>query len=538
MMFSVGRGIVFVLLGLSLMGCVADSGSAPVKLPITASERCENLQLSRYMPHASLETVRMVPADETTGAPPMCEIAGRISPNEASTIGVVYRFPVIWNHKIVGLGGGGFAGNVRLDAALPALIKGYATMQTDTGHAAAEPWNTVWAVEEDGTPNVEGLIDFGYRAVHEMTVLGKDLAMAYYGQLPARSYFQGCSQGGRQGMVAAQKYPQDFDGIIAGAPAFNDVARVSMSLISRAFLAENAKLSVSQIQLVNRAALGACDGEDGLVDGIVSFPDACSWNPQELLCAPGTSGDECLLPAQVAAVQSAYSDKRNADGKIVAYGLARGSELSSFPWFMALDQDSQLETGYYNFASAAGFPPDVDFRTNDVIASHEAQKDSLFDRIYTADNPDLSEFVKGERKLLLWHGWYDQLLPPEPLIDYYQEALEVSDQRLLANSSPRKSEESVQLFTAIGVSHCLGGAGPSTFDGLAVIDAWVESGEKPTRIVATQPPPAMAAHARALLGELPRLTPDTMTRPLCPWPQLPQYDGEGRPETAESFVCR
>ena len=538
MMVSAGRVLVFVLLGLAPTGCAADPDTASDTLPIPASEKCENLQHSWKKPHTRLEAARMLPADVTTGAPQICEVAGRISPNETSTIGVVYRFPVEWNHKIVGLGGGGFAGNVRLDAALPALIKGYATMQTDTGHAATEPWNTAWAVEEDGSPNVEGLIDFGYRAVHEMTVLGKDLAETYYGQLPAKSYFQGCSQGGRQGMVAAQKYPQDFDGIIAGAPAFNDVARVSMSLISRAFLAENAKLSVPQIQLVNSAALAACDGEDGAVDGIISMPDACSWDPQELLCAGGVSGDDCLSPAQVAAVQSAYSDKRDMNGKIVAYGLARGSELSSFPWFMALDQDSQLETGYYNVASAAGFPTDTDFSTNDVIASHAAQKDSLFDRIYTADNPDLSEFVKEEGKLLLWHGLYDQLLPPEPLIDYYQEALEVTDQRLLAKSSSRKAEESVQLFTAIGVSHCLGGAGPSTFDGLAVIDAWVESGEKPVRIVASQPPPAMAALARALMGELPRLTPDSMTRPLCPWPQLPRYDGEGSLEIAANFVCR
>lgn len=519
-------------------GCAAHHDFDSKSADITLSEKCGSLGQAGRFKKTSVSSAALFPADEVSGAPEICEVTARVSPNEASTIGVVYRFPSNWNHKVVGLGGGGFAGNVRLDAAIPALMDGYATMQTDTGHPAAEPWNTEWAVETDGSPNVEGLIDFGYRAVHEMAVLGKGMAEAYYGQPPARSYFQGCSQGGRQGMVASQKYPQDFDGIIAGAPAFNDVSRVSMSLISRAFLPQNAKLSDDQIQLVNKAALNACDGTDGTIDGIVTQPDACSWDAQELLCRADQGVGECLSPAQVAAVRSAYSDKPGPDGRTAAYGLARGSELSSFPWFMALEQDSQLETGYQNFAAAAGLPSDTDFNTNDVIASHEMQKGSLFDQLYVADNPDLSEFVKGGGKLILWHGLYDQLLPPEPLIDYYEKMLQVTSASLASGPSTRKVEDSVQLFTAVGVSHCFGGAGPSTFDGLSVLDAWVEQGMKPTRIVATQPPPELAAMISTMMGDLPRQTPDTLTRPFCPWPELPRYSGEGDVNDSGNFVCQ
>lgn len=538
-MISIRNILLITFLCRLLSGCAAYSVPESNSSEVAFTERCENLGRSGQFHQTTVRSTRLLSPDQNSGAPEICEIVASISVNAASTIGVVYRFPSDWNQKIVGLGGGGFAGNVRLDASLPALIQGYATMQTDTGHSATEPWNTEWAVRDDGSTNVEGLIDFGHRSVHEMTVLGKTMADVYYGGAPKRSYFQGCSQGGRQGMVASQMYPQDFDGIISGAPAFNDVSRVSMSLISRAFLPEAAKLSASQISQVNAAALAACDGLDGVGDGIISNPDACSWDPEELVCQGGGEAGACLSASQVAAVRSAYSDKRDPDGDVAAFGLARGSELSSFPWFMALKQDSQLETGYQNFASAAGFPTDTDFNTNDVIASHEAQKGSLFDQLYVADNPDLSEFVKEGGKLILWHGLYDQLLPPEPLIAYYQDMMRVTSETLAAESGlVGKVEDSVQLFTAVGVSHCLGGAGPSTFDGLAVLDAWVEQDAKPTRIVATQPPPAMAAMISSMMGELPRQTPDTMTRPLCPWPSLPQYIGEGRIEDAQNFECR
>jgi len=525
---------ILVTSGVVLLAACAGSDVSKLGKPVTevSAAKCNGFTSTERLAGTNVQTVRYVPSNEPAGVPGFCEIVANVSPAESSHIGMVYRFPGNWNGKIVGLGGGGFAGNVRFETALPALVAGYATMQTDTGHAATEPWNTEWAVRKDGSPNEEGLTDFGHRAVHEMTLLGKSLAEQYYGVAPKRAYFQGCSQGGRQGMVASQMYPQDFDGIISGAPAFNDVSRVGMSLISRAFLPDAAKLSTAQIRLVNAAALGACDRLDGVVDGIITEPDACSWDPQELACPSGTVADSCLSESQVIAVRSAYSNKRGPDGSVAAYGLARGSELSSFPWFMALKQDSQLETGYSNFAAAAGFPSDTDFNTNDVIASHEAQKGSLFDRLYVAANPDLSEFVGGGGKLILWHGLYDQLLPPEPLIGYYQKMLQVTSEKLTAEGSPARAKDSV------GVSHCLGGAGPSTFDGLAILDAWLEQDVKPTRIVATQPPPAMAAMISSMMGEMPRQTPDNMTRPLCPWPELPRYSGEGDVNASENFVCR
>lgn len=524
----------FVLIGLlSSVPAMsaAESARAPAaegaSVPVDAAARCGALAHSNRFAAFTVKSAALVTNGSGMPLPPFCEVVAQASPAPGSQIGMVFRLPINWNGKMLGLGGGGFAGNVTLMAALPGLARGYATFQTDTGHPSAMPWDTAWAVNPNGTPNTESLIDFGFRAVHETTQNAKTAVKAFYGSAQQYTYFQGCSQGGRQAIVASQRYPADFDGIIAGAPAFSDGARVSMSMISRAFRAPESKLSRPQIKLVNSAVLRACDGKDGAVDGIIDNPAQCNWDPAELSCKAGASGDSCLSAQRVTAVRSAYANHSGPDGKVIAYGLPRGSELSSFPWFIGLKQDSQVETGYVNFAPAAGFQRDTDWNSNDVLASHEAQKNSLFDLIYYAENLDISRFANRGGKLLIWQGMYDQLLPPWAFFDYYDAMRRVTAVQLASSGDKTRVEDAAQLFTAVGVAHCMGGPGPSDFDGLTALENWVEKGEKPTRLIAKAASPQMVSMAASFFNDVPNDRPLPNSRPMCPWPTLPHYNGRG-----------
>lgn len=531
-------GLYFSIAVMSAEGSIQAREAAGASVSGNPAAQCEALARPGRFAAFSVKSAILVTNDGGLRSPSFCEVVAQASPAPGSQIGMVFRMPVNWNGKILGLGGGGFAGNVTLMAAMQGLARGYATFQTDTGHPSAMPWDTAWAVNSDGTPSTQPLIDFGFRAVHETTENAKALVKEFYGQAQKYTYFQGCSQGGRQGMVASQRYPADFDGIIAGAPGFSDTARISMSLISRAFHAPESKLSRPQIKLVNNAVLRACDGKDGLTDGIINNPAQCRWDPAELTCNAGASGDSCLSPQQVTAVRSAYADHAGPDGKVIAYGLPRGSELSGFPWFLGLKEDSQKETGYDNFGPAAGLSRDTDWNSNDVLASHEAQKNSLFGMIYYAENPDISHFASRGGKLLMWHGMYDQLLPPQAFFDYYGAMRRVTAAQLAASGDRTTIDDAAQLFTGVGVAHCMGGQGPSDFDGLTALENWVEKGQKPMRLVAKAATPQMAAMAASFFNEVPAERPSPASRPLCPWPALPHYNGKGDPNDAANFSCK
>lgn len=502
-----------------------------------AASRCKQLTIEDDIVGLIIQSTRHVTQKIKQADPSYCEVIAKDVSEKGSSIGMIFRLPDRWNGKILGLGGGGFAGNLTLQSALPGLKRGYATFQNDTGHNSAMPWDTSWAKSDDGTANAIGLIDFGFRAVHIMTQSGKAVVKAYYAKQASRAYFQGCSQGGRQGLVEAQRYPQDYDGIISGAPAFTDHSRVSMAMIGRAFRAPGAALSEQKIKLVNQGALRACDATDGLKDGIITDPSRCKWDPRELLCRAEMENNSCLTQPQVEAVRSVYSDKKGPLGETLAYGLPRGSELATFPWYMALKQDTQVFTGYANFAAAAGIPENTDFSRNDVLADHYLQKNSLFGVTYLADNPDLAPYFGRGGKLLLWQGMYDLLIPPRPLVDYFEKMLRVTKTELAATGSRTDIDDSARLFLAPGVSHCMGGPGHSDFDALAVIEDWVEQGNPPSRIEADQPQPRMVEMAEALLKEIPAEIRPRGSRPLCAWPRLPRYQGNGDSNDARSFKC-
>ncbi len=244
-----------------------------------------------------------------------------------SKIGAVYRLPASWNGKV--LGGGGFAGNVRAEAAADGLSRGYAVIQNDLGHPSAGALDPSFAIDENGRRNVEGIVDFGHRATHLATVIGKRVAEERFGRAPQRAYWQGCSTGGRQGLAEVQRYPDDYDGVIAGAPVYTPVTYSNAMLRVQMFHARpESNLKPEHVPLIRDAVLAACDAKDGVADGILTDPRACTWDPAELQCpaSTGASGAACLSPPQVETVRKVYSGVRMRDGRYAAMPLMRGGE--------------------------------------------------------------------------------------------------------------------------------------------------------------------------------------------------------------------
>ena len=461
-----------------------------------------------------LESTTIVSAANTAsdGATPAhCEVHAAISPVAGSKIGAVYRLPAEWNGKVLGVGGGGFAGNVSTEAAADGLTRGYAVIQNDMGHPSASALDASFAVDAAGKRNVEGIVDFGHRATHLATVIGKQVAERFYGRAPARAYWQGCSTGGRQGLAEVQRYPDDYDGVIAGAPVYTPVTYSNAMLRVQMFHARpESNLRPEHVPLIREAVLAACDKDDGIADGILTDPRTCSWDPAELQCA-ASSGAACLSAAQVDTVRHAYSGTRMRDGRFAAMPLMRGGEsdwvarmigtpnqprgvnaLLGAP-FMAYIAVGDLK---YDFMT---YEPERDFRVLDGgIAAAEVHQ----------QNPNIAPFVQGGGKLLLWHGFNDPGPSPLSTIAYYEAVL----------AAVPASRDAVRLFLAPGVLHCAGGAGPDRFDALTALESWVERGVAPASLLATK-----------------RDSP--LSRPLCPYPALPRYRGAGDPNDAANFEC-
>jgi feruloyl esterase len=460
----------------------------------------------------------------TDALPAHCEIAATASPVEGSAIGMVYRLPETWNGKTLGLGGGGFSGDTSLRAAADGLARGYATMQTDTGHPLpASPMgvmNASWAMSDDGQPNWVLLEDFGHRAIHVMTELGHAVAARYYGRARERAYFLGCSTGGRQGMLETQRYPTDYDGVIAGAPILDLTIQSSGFLRGRLFSeAPERRLSQAQLASLNAAIVAACDPPDGVVDGVVSDETLCAFDPAELLCAADAPSATCLTPAQADAVRTLYEGIAIADGRVAAWGLMPGSETS---WGYATGGPGDPVMAQAKGAALFfGGPLDEADATPEVVLDRLAA--APFDALQSAGDPDLTAFVAAGGKLILHHGTLDALANPLATIDYYE--------RLLATTGPRIEgdvADHARLFVLPGTGHCGGGPGANTADWLGALEAWVEEGLAPDSILARRvaspfgPPPAADA--------------SELVRPLCAYPARARYRG-GDPNRAESFAC-
>ncbi|GAA0281736.1 tannase/feruloyl esterase family alpha/beta hydrolase [Alteraurantiacibacter aestuarii] len=478
------------LAALALASC-SDATPEPAALTMATAEDCANFDVSVLGGQDGSAT--WVEAAEEM--PAFCEISATLTPVEGSTIGVVYRLPEAWNGKLLGLGGGGWAGNVTIQAAGEGLAKGYATLQTDGGNAGTDVWANSWVAERPASAE-----DFSHRAVHEMTVAGKSVASSFYGREHDRAYFQGCSTGGRMALMEAQRYPTDYDAIIAGAPVYTLQVQTSAVFRNQTFAAGGGAggFSMEDLQLVQSSVLAMCDAADGLEDGIVNDPASCGWQPASLQCEAGKTAT-CLTAPQVTALQTIYDGVRASDGSWSMLPMRRGGE-AGWSLFVGTDGAGNDATGGGGLANLAPLffgSEKVSFSAF-TDANYLAVRASPFAAMYEAKDPDLSAFFANGGRLMLWHGESDPGPSPVGTLDYAQAVM----------AGNAAAAEQFRYFTLPGVGHCRGGPGADMVDYVSAMDDWVSSGEAPARLIGTK-------------------ADGSITRAHCAWPNVARFEGEG-----------
>ncbi|HWJ69926.1 MAG TPA: tannase/feruloyl esterase family alpha/beta hydrolase [Sphingobium sp.] len=446
--------------------------------------------------------------------PAFCRVQATLTPTSDSDIKVEVWLPAgDWNGKLVGIGNGIWAGSISYSEMAVTLAQGYAVVATDTGHTGTG-LTAEWAV---GHP--EKLVDFGYRAIHLMTVTAKAAIKDYYGRPTAYSLWNSCSTGGRQGLMAAARYPEDFDAISAKAPAnpMTDLMTQSMWAGYQSKRTANAALSPALLGLVHKAAVAKCDALDGLVDGLIEQPLACRFDPAVLACKPGQPSATCLNPDQVGTMKAIYggvTDPRT--GQQLLPGWPVGSEIQ-LAMLMMGDEPFPVATDYFRLL-VHGDQPGWDWKTMDYGRETQAARD-FGAQMLNVTPKDLDAFFARGGKLLLSHGWTDGLIPATNMVQFYQDLLAVTPKPV--------AEQQLRLFMVPGMDHCGGGEGASNYDTLGTIDAWANGGPAPERIIATRGGPAMPG--------APALPP--LSRPLCPFPQVAVYQKTGSKDDAASFAC-
>jgi tannase/feruloyl esterase len=444
-------------------------------------------------------------ADALRALPAFCRIAATLKPTSESEIKIEVWLPASgWNGKLQAVGNGAFNGSISYAALMSAVTRGYAAASTDTGHTGS---SASFALGQQ-----EKLIDFGWRAVHEMAGAAKTIVTAYYGSGPTYAYWNGCSAGGRQGMKEAQRFPDDFDGIIAGAPALDWTSRAAQAVGVAQHLEENAaaRLLAADRERLHRAVLDACDANDGVKDGLLENPGRCAFDPDALRCT-GSDDTSCLTAARVDTARLIYASMTNAATHRAVTGLERGSELG---WTDLGWTASARATGLDHFRFVVFRDPRWEFsqfnRDRDVARAEDVDAGTI-----NALDPNLTPFIRSRGKLIHYHGWSDPQISPGNSTQYYSRVLEALGGRTHVHDSYR-------LFMVPGMAHCGGGEGPNTFDMLAALEQWVEHGRAPDRII--------ASHSTNRVVD--------RTRPLCPYPEVAAYRGSGSINEASNFVCR
>ncbi|MCF7974148.1 MAG: tannase/feruloyl esterase family alpha/beta hydrolase [Phycisphaerae bacterium] len=472
------------------------AGSSPI---LTASQ-VEALTL----PDVRIETAVHHDGSESSGGIKVSHL------DMKGVIGGSIRFELLlpddWNGRFAMGGGGGLVGSIQ-NAARDSIHKGFATVGTDTGHQA-EGTDGSWALD-----NLEALVNFGHVAVHRTAEVSKAIMRAYYGKGPSKSYFIGCSRGGGQAMMEAQRYAQDFDGIVAGAPAFDwsGIAALFVHIAQTMYPDPNTLtktcLTLGDLDLLYAEIMTQADEQDGLKDGIIDDPTAVTFD------LSGVSG---LTDAQRAAVQAVYDGVSNENGMIYP-GFPISAEAGPGGWFAWLVGPIP---GRVNLSYAFGTnifkyfvfnDPDWDYSTYDF--AHWQTDTRLAGSVLNATDPNLDAFASRGGKLILWHGWSDPALPASATVAYYEEVL----------TRDAKAMDYARLFMVPGCYHCGDGPGAYQVDWLKVVVDWVEEGNAPDRIIAKKPGPGGAP---------------TMTRPLLPYPQRAKYTGSGDKNDASNFVVR
>jgi hypothetical protein len=472
----------------------------------------------------------------TEPLPAFCRVAGIAKPASDSEIRFELWLPASgWNGKYEQVGNGGFAGTIPLSAMAAPLLRGYATAGTDDGHVGAT--DGMWAL---GHP--EKLIDFGYRAVHETSVQAKAVARAFYGKDLAGSYFVGCSDGGREALMEAQRFPGDFVGIVAGAPA-NNWTHLLVGAIwtEQALLNDPASyVPPNKLPAIQNAAVAACDALDGVKDGVIGDPRRCHFDPATVQCK-GADAPDCLTEPQVAAVRKIYDGPRNPrTGAQIFPGYSPGTEAVPANWRVWISGNGLGQPTLHAFFGNTFYAymvfdnPKWDFHTFNFDTDVKTADDKTAGILNSTD-PDLGKFKARGGKLIQYHGWGDAAIPPQNSINYFE-----SVQSVMGTTTRERDLGATQgfyrLFMVPGMSHCAGGIGATTFgnvpsaqrdpghDVVSALDQWVQKGIAPNQIVAT-----------GFMGGDPAKGVE-MTRPLCPYPEEAMYKGTGDTNSAANFT--
>jgi pimeloyl-ACP methyl ester carboxylesterase len=471
---------------------------------------CESLA-TVALPNTTIVSAAIDPKD-----PGICRVTAITThPPTGDKVKIWVGIPTAnWNGRFLGIGGGGFLGGSPAGINQP-LALGYASGSTDTGH---EGGSGSFALDSNGRLNWQLIRDNAHVGIHEMTTTGKALTQAFYGVAPLYSYFNGCSTGGRQGLMEAQRYPEDYNGIVAAAPAINWTRFIPQELWGAVLMnAEANAISSCKLAAATAAAITTCDAMDGVKDGVIEDPERCSFDLKTLV---GTSAGDCgtFTESDANVIRKLWEGPRREDGSFLWYGLERGANLSAL-WGSDGTPPKPRAFGialdWFKYFLAEN--PELDWTTisRDAYERYWDQSVEEYSMVIGTDNPDLTAFRDHGGKAIIWHGWADQLITPEGTIDYYKRV-----QRQMGGV--KKTSEFARLFLAPGVGHCAGGTGPQPYGQLDALVSWVEEGHAPQTLTAAR---------RDQAGNI------TRSRPLCQYPLVAKYKGTGSTDDATNFVC-
>jgi feruloyl esterase len=458
----------------------------------------------------------VLPGGSVSGAPftvpAFCRVVAVATPTSDSHINFEVWIPEGsgWNGKFQGVGTGGFAGSISYSALAEGARRGYATASTDTGHVGD---NLTF-----GSGHPEKIVDWGYRSIHLMTEAGKLIVRNHRGRFPDRAYFNGCATGGHQAMMEVQRFPTDYDGVVAGNPAAdrtNEIIAYLWDWLATHAADGTSLIAPAKFQLLTKSAVAACDADDGVKDGVIDDPRRCQFDPASLLCS-STPSVNCLTSIELDAVRKVYAGPKNPrTGQQIFPGWPFGSEGygpgAGDGWRNFLDVPEPRRVGLFQYFVFDN--PSWDWRSMDWdrdVAFTTSKMGFL-----NATSHDLTPFRERGGKIVMHTGWADPILPAPDVIKYYEEVTETM-------GGPASTQNFFRLFMAPGMGHCNGGPGPNTLDALTALEDWVENGIAPEKIMATR---------RGQDGAVER------TRPLCAYPQVARWSGQGSTDAAANFAC-
>ncbi|MGB2662768.1 MAG: tannase/feruloyl esterase family alpha/beta hydrolase [Candidatus Acidiferrum sp.] len=503
---------------------------AQLALPNTQITSAQTVAAGAFPPPSGGAAWMAASADFYRQLPAFCRVTAVAKPTMDSDIRIEVWMPAAgWNGKFRGQGNGGFAGEMDYRALGVAILQGYASAATDTGHAG-DSGDARWALG-----HAEKIVDFAYRAIHQMTSVGKEMATAFYGETPKQSYFSDCSNGGRQALMEAQRFPDDYDGVLAGAPANYWTHLLSSALwdAQATALDPASYIPSSKVPAIADAVLAACDTEDGVKDGILNDPRHCHFDPATMLCKASDS-DSCLTQPQVTALKKLYEGPRDSNGKQIFPGFMPGGENGEGGWPLwitgpAPEKALLFAFNYGYFADMVYGKADWDYKKANLEDAVKASEEK-FGNVLNAVETDMQAFQARGGKLIIYHGWSDAAISPLNTINYYTSVVE--------KMGKPQADSFVRLYMVPGMQHCGGGPGADVFGQYGIspvrdpqhnlymaLEQWVETGVAPTTVIASK-----------LEGKGPAAK-VKMTRPLCPYPQEAKYQGSGDTNDAANFVC-